>query len=308
MLYHPTVTNANGDFISGSFDGKTYKLYVPSSYNEAESHALYVMLHGCGQDAQDFSVGTKMNALSESKGFLVLYPEQSTSSNANRCWNWFDTSHQSRGSGEPSIIAGMVNQVKQSYSVHNGQVYVAGLSAGGAMSVILGATYPDIFSGIGVSAGLEYKAATSALTSVNAMIYGGPNPLQQGRLAYNAMGSHAKHMPVIVFQGALDNVVNPINARQVITQWASTNDLVADGTFRGWIDNQPDHIQNVIPIGKPYTINSYKANDNRVWMKSVLVQNMWHAWPGGSSQGSYTDPLGPDASTMMIDFFQTFIE
>jgi len=307
ILFHPTVTNANGSFVSGTYEGKTYKVYVPSSYDSAKSYPLYVMLHGCGQDAEDFSIGTKMNSLSEAKGFLVLYPEQNTAANANRCWNWFDTAHQSRGSGEPNVIAGMVNQVRQSYSIKNDQIYVSGLSAGGAMSVIMGATYPDIFSGVGVVAGLEYKAATSALTSVNVMVYGGPYPIQQGILAYNTMGSRAKHMPVIVFQGALDNVVYPINARQVISQWAATNDLVIDGTFRGWIDNQPDHIQNVVPVGKPYTINSYKANDNKVWMKSVLVQNMWHAWPGGSSAGSYTDPLGPDASAMMVEFFQTFI-
>ena len=133
-----------------------------------------------------------MNTLADEKNFLVLYPEQTSSGNSNKCWNWFETAHQSRGSGEPFIIAGMVTTVKNNYSIQDERVYVAGLSAGAAMSVIMGATYPDFFSGIGVGAGLEYKAATSMSGAFTAMSSGGPNPTQQGIAAYGAMGSRAK--------------------------------------------------------------------------------------------------------------------
>ena len=303
-----SVTKASGWFVSGSYGEKTYKLYVPSHYDSSKNYPLYVMLHGCTQDAAQFSTGTKMNALSEEKEFLVLYPEQNSSANQNKCWNWFETSHQSRGSGEPNVIAGMVQSIKSNYSIQNDQVYVAGLSAGAAMSVIMGVTYPDVFTGIGVGAGLEYKAATSMIGAFTAMSSGGPNPIERGRDAYKTMGSKAKPLKVIVFHGTSDYTVNKVNGDQVISQWAVTNSLAATGT-EGWLDDQADTTQNLkVPSGKSYTIYDYKAQDEKVWMKKVNILNMGHAWSGGSSQGSYTDPQGPDASRMMWEFFQSNVK
>ncbi|MDF2068426.1 PHB depolymerase family esterase [Bacillus sp. Cr_A10] len=308
MVGLPSMTKASGGVISGTYGGKTYKLYVPSQYDSSKSYPLYVMLHGCTQDATQFSTGTKMNALSEEKGFLVLYPEQNSSANSNKCWNWFETSHQNRGSGEPSVIAGMVQSIKSNYSIQNDQVFVAGLSAGAAMSVIMGATYPDVFSGIGVGAGLEYKAATSMTEAFTAMSSGGSSPVQRGRDAYNAMGSRAKPLKVIVFHGTSDYTVNKINGDQVISQWAVTNSLAATGA-EGWLDDQADNTQNLqVPSGKSYTVYDYKAQDEKIWMKKVNIQNMGHAWSGGSSQGSYTDPQGPDASRIMWEFFQSDVK
>lgn len=304
----PSNTKASGSFIAGSYGGKTYKLYVPSQYDASKSYQLYVMLHGCTQDATQFSTATKMNVLSEEKGFLVLYPEQDASSNSTKCWNWFETSHQSRGSGEPCVIAGMVESIKASYSIQNDQVYVAGFSAGAAMSVIMGATYPDVFSGIVVGSGLEYKAAINMTQAFIAMSSGGPNPIQRGRDAYKAMGNSAKPLKVIVFHGTSDYTVNKVNGDQVISQWLVTNSLAATGT-EGWLDNQADYMHNLqIPSGKSYTVYVYKAQDEKVWMKKVNILNMGHAWSGGSSQGSYTDPQGPDASRMMWEFFQSDLE
>ncbi|XQY92268.1 PHB depolymerase family esterase [Metabacillus sp. HB246100] len=303
----PTETHAEGQFISGSYGGKAYKLYVPNQYDQSKEYPLYVMLHGCTQDAAQFAAGTKMNPLADEKGFLVLYPEQSSSANSNKCWNWFETSHQSRGSGEPSVIAGMVAKIKSSHSINDDQVFVSGLSAGAAMSVIMGATYPDVFSGVGVGAGLEYKAATSMINAFTAMSSGGPNPDQQGRTAYQQMGSRAKVMPVIVFHGTSDYTVNSVNGEQVVTQWSVTNDLAANGKEDGWIDDVPETTKNLqVSSGKSYTVSDYQGRDGKVWMKKVLVQGMGHAWSGGSTQGSYTDPQGPDASLMMWEFFNSF--
>ncbi|TYS68502.1 PHB depolymerase family esterase [Sutcliffiella horikoshii] len=303
----PGSYSASGQLINGSYGGKPYKLYVPNGYDSNKSYPLYVMLHGCTQDASQFSTGTKMNALADEKKFLVLYPEQTSSGNSNKCWNWFETAHQSRGSGEPAIIANMVNTIKNNYSIQENQVYVAGLSAGAAMSVIMGATYPDLFSGIGVGAGLEYKAATSMTGAFTAMSSGGPSPNQQGNAAYLAMGSRAKVLPVIVFHGTSDYTVYPINGDQVISQWSITNDLAQNGTNDSWIDDQPERTENLtVTGGKNYSVSDYEGGDGNVWMKKVTVQSMGHAWSGGSSQGSYTDPQGPDASRMMWEFFNSF--
>jgi poly(hydroxyalkanoate) depolymerase family esterase len=303
----PGSSSAAGQFLNGSYGGKPYKLYIPEQYDSSRSYPLYVMLHGCTQDASQFATGTKMNTLADEKGFLVLYPEQTSSSNSNKCWNWFEAAHQSRGSGEPAIIAGMVNSIKNDYSIQNEKVYVAGLSAGAAMSVIMGATYPDLFSGIGVGSGLEYKAASSMTGAFTAMSNGGPNPSTQGRLAYQAMGSRASALPVIVFHGTSDYTVSPVNGDQVITQWSVTNDLAQNGSEDGWMDDQPDRTENgTVSGGRSYSVSDYEGGDGKVWMKKVKVQNMGHAWSGGSSQGSYTDPQGPDASRMMWEFFNSF--
>ncbi len=309
MVFNPSLSFANGEFIDGSYGGKSYKLYIPSNYDSNTPSPLYVMLHGCTQDAEQFATGTQMNSLAEEEGFLVLYPEQSSSANLNKCWNWFDPNHQTRGSGEPAIIAGMVQSVENNYTINEDQVYAAGLSAGAAMSVIMGATYPDVFSGVGIGAGLEYKAAESTVEAYSAMSSGGPDPAQQGRLAYQAMGDHAKKIPVMVIHGTSDYTVNSINAEQVIKQWAVTNDLAENAAKDGWIDDTPESTESLqVPSGRSYSISNYKAEDGKVWMKKVLVQGMAHAWSGGSSQGSYTDPQGPNANRLMVEFFQSFSE
>jgi hypothetical protein len=201
----------------------------------------------------------------------------------------------------------MVTTIKNNYSIQDNHVYATGISAGAAMSVIMGATYPDLFSGIGVGAGLEYKAATSMTGAFTAMSSGGPNPSQQGNAAYQAMGGRAKVMPVIVFHGTSDYTVYPVNGHQVISQWSITNDLAQNGTNDGWIDDQPERTENFTESGgRGYSVSDYEGGDGNVWMKKVTVQSMGHAWSGGSSQGSYTDPQGPDASRMMWEFFDSF--
>ena len=150
-----------------------YRLYVPRGYQPEKEVPLMVMLHGCRQDALDFAKGTRMNELAEQGNFIVLYPEMNVLANPNRCWNWFFDYNQRRGIGEPAVIKGMVDQVKLHYSIDANKIFIAGLSAGGAMSVIMGATYPDVFSGVGVVAGVEYSAADSPAHGLNVMNHGG---------------------------------------------------------------------------------------------------------------------------------------
>ncbi len=306
-MYVPDKVEASGELTSGNYGGKNYKLYVPSSYDGTEEIPLMVMLHGCSQDANQFIASTKMNTLSDQEGFLVLYPEQNSAANPSKCWNWFEPAHQKRESGELSVIAGMVQKIKTDYTVKEEQVYVSGFSAGGAMSVLLGATYPDVFAGVAVAAGLEYKAATSMMGGVLAMTNGGPDPVLQGREAQKAfaLASHEEQLPVIVFHGTSDYTVRPINGEQVTKQWTVTNSLVASGTVDGWMDAQPDWIENLqVPNGKGYTIYDYHNNDGDTWVRKVIVDGMGHAWSGGSVSGTYVDAAGPDATAMIWDFFK----
>lgn len=286
-------------------DARSYQLWVPRGYNPSSSFPVVMMLHGCTQDPDDFAAGTQMNALADQEGFLVVYPEQPSSANANKCWNWFEPAHQVRGQGEPAMLNAIIDEVKNEYNVHHRRVYVAGLSAGGAMAVIMGATYPDVFAGIGVAAGLEYEAATNLTDALVAMQVGGPDPRVQGHAAYRAMQGVARRMPVIVFHGLGDLTVNPVNAEQVVVQWAKTNDLVYDGVDNDAVDALPDDMRDgQVPDGYAYTRYVYHDAKGKVLMEQWLVEGMRHAWSGGSTAGSYADPKGPDASAAMWRFFK----
>ena len=293
-----------GTFSSATYNGRTYKIYVPDGYSSGTAVPLVVMLHGCTQDADSFAAGTQMNAVADAETFIAIYPVQPTSANSSKCWNWFETAHQSRGSGEPALIAGMVNQVKGNYNIDDDRVYVTGLSSGGAMSVILGATYPDVFAAIGVGSGLEYKAATNSTAAWTAMFSGGPNATTQGNAAYSAMGSYARVVPVMVFHGSADYTVVTVNGDLVLSQWAQTNDRASDGSDNDDIDDTPEAtISDSVPGGRSFTRYVYEDSSSQTVMEKYIVTGMGHAWSGGSTAGSYTDPNGPDASQLMVDFF-----
>jgi poly(hydroxyalkanoate) depolymerase family esterase len=304
MILPCVVVNAS-QFISGTYNSRNYKLFIPTGYQQGTALPLVVMLHGCTQDPDQFATGTQMNALAETEKFFVLYPEEPSSANANKCFNWFDTAHQSRGSGEPALIAGMVNTVKNSYTVDNNRVYVHGLSAGAAMSVIMGVTYPDVFAAVGVASGLEYKAATSMTGGFTAMSSGGPNPDTQGTTAASAMGSYKRTVPVIVFHGSSDYTVATINGNQVVQQWAQTDDIVSDGSDNNNIDNTADVTETgQVSGGRSYTKYTYKDSAGTEWLVKYIVDSMGHAWSGGSSSGSYTDPTGPNCTQISWNFFK----
>ena len=175
-------------------DSRDYWLYVPSGYT-GQRIPLVVVLHGCSQDAVSIARDTQFNEYAERDTFLVAYPNQPSSANAGQCWNWFLPEHQRRGSGEAALIAGIATSVAQEFDVNPRRIHATGMSAGAAMSVIMGATYPDVFASIGVSAGLEYRAGEDLVSGVLAMQAGGPDPDTQGALAFVEMGRSARTLP-----------------------------------------------------------------------------------------------------------------
>ena len=299
-----------GTFTRGSFTTehgtRDYRLYVPSGHDEEQAGvSLIVMLHGCTQDAEDFAAGTQMNVLAEREGFLVLYPEQRRGANVLNCWNWFEPSNQERGSGEPSIIAGVTERVIAQYTVDTNRVYVAGISAGGAMTSIMGATYPDLYAAIGVHSGLEYKAAKNSRTARVAQRDGGPDPDQQGYLAFLSAREEARVLPTIVFHGEEDKEVDVVNAHQTLAQWAQTNDYSYDGSDNDSITDEPvDTLREQAPEGYDNVRYVYENPEGDLIMEKWIIERLDHAWSGGDPEGSYTDPQGPDASEEMIRFFK----
>ncbi len=295
-----------GMFNAASFYGRPYRIYVPHDYRPRTPLPLLVMLHGCSQSAGDFAVSTEMNALADTYGCLVVYPEQLSAANSRRCWNWFRAEHQERGNGEPAEIVGIVQEVKAHYRVDPNRVYVAGLSAGAAMAVILGATYPDVFAAIGVCSGVPYKASTHLPGSLLVMARGVPDVTRHGHAAYVAMGDYRRVMPVMVFHGTHDHIVHPRNGDQVLDQWYYTNNLVQQHVRQSQpVQLVPEITTGQVPGGLPYSAHLYRDSGGNVLMGKYMVEGMQHCWPGGASDGSYTDPRGPRASQMLIDFFLT---
>jgi len=281
-----------GRFLRGSFTGPAgtlrYKLYIPSVYR-GEPVPLVVMLHGCTQSPDDFAAGTRMNHLAEEQGLLVLYPQQSRSANPQKCWNWFKPEDQQRDGGEPSLIAGATRDVMCNYAVDPRRIYVAGLSAGGAAAAIMGAAYPDLYAAVGVHSGLPCGAASDMPSAIVAMQQGATTQPQSGR---PDAGCGQAVLPTIVFHADLDSTVHPRNGDQVIAQ-ATTDDGL-----------QTEVLRERVPGGRAYTRTLHRDRDGRVLHEQWLVHGDGHAWAGGSVTGSFTDPLGPDASREMLRFFQ----
>jgi len=291
----PVEVRLPGRFIECSYSNaagaRAYKLYIPSGYI-GQAVPLVVMLHGCTQSPDQYAAGTRLNALAEESGFLVAYPQQAAAANRSKCWNWFTRAHQRRGDGEPSIIAGITRQIMALYQVDARRVYVAGMSAGGAMAAIMGATYPDLYAAVGVHSGLAPGAAHDLRSAFDAMRKGGPETLERGDHTEKAA------VPTIVFHGDRDTIVNPCNAEQLLMTGAvqSREPAVAHGLRASASRGQ-------VPGGRAYTRFIYRGGRGHVVGERWLVHGAGHAWSGGSPSGSFTDPLGPDASREMLRFF-----
>jgi poly(hydroxyalkanoate) depolymerase family esterase len=265
-----------------------------------------VMLHGCTQTAASFSAGSLMNRAADRHGFVVAYPEQSREENPSCCWNWFSTSHQARGGGEPASIAGAVRTVADAargWTIDPARVYVAGMSAGGAMAAVMAATYPDVFAAVAIHSGLAYGSARTLPDAMQAMRRGGPDPEAQGAGAFTAMGAAARVVPALVIHGTADAVVAPVNADHAVRQWMATNRRAARGAYEPDLDRPDAAVRDAGAGARPYTRRTWLDADGGVVQEQIEVEGLGHAWSGGAPGGSYTDPRGPSAADAIHDFF-----
>lgn len=266
-----------------------YKLYVPTSYSTSTRGApLIVMLHGCTQDPDDFALGTRMNVVAEEQGALVAYPQQSAHANGQKCWNWFRPEDQLRNSGEPERIAAATRAVISDYRVDPRRVFIVGMSAGGAMAVIMGRTYPDLFCGVGVHSGLPYRCANNVVSALSVM--------RDARTAQSSANASIEYRtPMIVFRGSADHTVNPANGDAIVRQ-----------TVRDWPASAALSRESQILISRDGMTSErtiYRQAGGQVALESWLIRNGGHRWSGGDARGSHTDVNGPDASAEIMRFF-----
>jgi poly(hydroxyalkanoate) depolymerase family esterase len=307
---------------AGVAGAREYWLYVPAGLPAGSPVVVY--LHGCTQNAVDGAVETQFNVLADQKQFAVVYPQQTMAQDSSApladgngagCWNWFLPQDQVRGQGEPATIAGITRQVISRLGSDPKRVYVEGVSAGADMAVVLGATYPDLYASIGAIAGCPYATCSDL----------------SGRLAYEAMGSHHRVVPVYVEQGTADTLnVYPLG-QALVQQWLGTDDLADDGVANGSISRLPASTTNYqfnqtpapgtgdpciqsqnFPCAGgvvgfqgsyPYTVERFADAHGCDLVDLWTIHGLEHAYPDAPTDATFSDPLGPDITAAAYDFF-----
>lgn len=291
----PSSRERGARFLASSYSNASgtmdYKVYVPPSHGDAPL-PLVVMLHGCKQGPDDFAAGTQMNALAEQHGFIAAYPTQSARANPSKCWNWFQPEHQQRERGEPSLVAGITRRIVEEFGADARRVYVAGLSAGGAMAAVMAATHPELYAAVGIHSGLAAGSASDVASAFSAMRNG--NAQSQRRNGPNA--GARREVPAIVFHGDGDDTVHPRNADALVAA-ALGADFAAGASTLDRI------VERGRAAGRDYTRVSYRDADGTTWVEQWTVHGARHAWSGGNADGSFADMAGPDASREMLRFF-----
>lgn len=281
--HSPGSAEGSEQWVKGTFahQGRSidYMLFVPVPAPERREapQPLVVMLHGCTQNAADFAAGTRMNEHARACGAIVLYPEQTQRANGQKCWNWFKSQHQQRGRGEPALLTALTQHATQQQHADRRRVYVAGLSAGGAMADVLGHCYPDVYAAVGVHSGLPHGAARDMMSALSAMRTGA---------APSSGGETPARPPTIVFHGDADKTVHANNGLAIFA--GATAGEVKEGQS---------------PSGGRFTRTLYPASKDSGDAEHWRLHGAGHAWSGGSVQGSYTQPEGVDASREMLRFF-----
>lgn len=274
----PTAASAamGGEFRAGSMvtdaGEMDYGLFVPTALPPVGERALVVMIHGCTQDASDFARGTRMNVAAARDGFVVLWPQQRAAEHPQKCWNWYIPAHARRGAGEVSRLHALVVRTIAVEGIDPGKVYFVGISAGGAMAVNYALAYPRDVRAIAVQSSPGALVAGDVVTALAVMRNGPAESTETlARRARDAMGAEARAIPLLALHGAADAVVSPRNLDALAAQWEGWHALVGA----------------------------------RSRIETRLIEGLGHAWSGGSSDGSFTNPSTPSATQMVLDFFRS---
>ena len=270
--------------------------FVPEHLPRAP--ALVVVLHGCGQTAAGYDLGTGWSTLAKRYGFALLMPEQQASNNANTCFNWFNPEDISRGSGEAGSIRQMIARMVGDHNIDSRRIYVTGLSAGGAMTSVMLATYPDVFTGGAVIAGLPFGIASNVREALSGMMASPSRPASElGDLVRNASKHNGPWPKLSVWHGSADRTVNPANADEIVKQWLDVHGLPPAPMSTGEVDGHPREVW-------------WNAEGETV-VESYTITDMAHGTPLGASdnderygeEGAFLIEAGISSSYHIANFF-----
>jgi poly(hydroxyalkanoate) depolymerase family esterase len=275
----------------------SYRLFLPARNEVTERLPLLVMLHGCTQDALQFAEGTRMNALAATAGIAVLYPEQRQRANALRCWNWFDP-EVIAGESETALLMRVLDEVLRKHPLDGEQVYLCGFSAGAAMAAVLAARFGARFVACVLYSGLMYGAADNAIQALKVMRSGSSaDPADLARALTQQLGSAAVPVPTLVICGTADDVVNPINSEQIVAQLCALCEqhelpLTAGLETESQIDD------------RLCSRRDYRHGE-KIYVESLRIEALGHAWSGGDERHKYFEAGGPDASRIILEFLDS---
>lgn len=296
--------NAYGDYRS--------LVYIPGSVNPDTQAPMVVVLHGANTTAEQQRAANLFDPLAARERFIVLYPDHETDGALGRhplqSWRFYNPVEMQRDVGDAQAIAELTRLAMARWNVDPERVYIVGMSAGGWMTSIMGATYPDLYAAIGIAEAGAYGIGLAGLAQPLGPLLLRPEVLAMS--AYQAMGSHARVLPVINFQGEEDAAATPASGAHAVQQWLMTNNLVASGTLQSPFPLAPTETVDVKPEdGYPYHIDIYRDPDGCQILEQVRIEQMAHYWPGGSDDPSvagFTDPKAPSGADLSWAFFKRF--
>lgn len=297
-------TNAFGEYRS--------LVYVPGSVRPDQSSPLLVVLHGANTTAEQQRAVSLFDPIAARERFIVMYPDHETDGAFGRhplqSWRFYNPLEMQRGVGDPQAIAELTRQVMDTWNVDPERVYVVGMSAGGWMTSIVGASYPDLYAAIGLVEAGAYGIGIAGLGQPL-----GPALLRPELLAsaaHRAMGPHARILPVINIQGDKDLAATPASGAHAVQQWLMTNNLVASGNLNAPFPLSPTETVDVTPAsGHPYHVDIYRDADGCRILEQVRIEEMAHYWPGGSDDPAlaiFTDSRAPSGAELSWAFFKRF--
>ena len=196
--------------------------------------ALVVVLHGCTQTAEAYDLGAGWSALADEHGFALLYPQQKAENNPNTCFSWFDPARAARDRGEALSIRQMIERMASDIDADRDRIFITGLSAGGAMTSVMLAAYPEVFAAGAIIAGLPFGSARNVHEAFQSM-YSGPNKSARdwGELVREASPHQGPWPKVSIWHGDADTTVQPSNAQELVKQWTHVHGLPAEPTSQG---------------------------------------------------------------------------
>jgi poly(hydroxyalkanoate) depolymerase family esterase len=270
--------------------------YVPEHLPRAA--ALVVVLHGCGQTAAGYDFGTGWSTLAKRYGFALLMPEQQASNNPNTCFNWFNPDDVVRGGGEAASIRQMIARMVAQYKIDAHRIYVTGLSAGGAMTSVMLATYPEVFAGGAIIAGLPFGIASNVREAFSGMMQSTSRPAGSlGDLVRKASKHKGPWPKVSVWHGSADRTVNPGNANEIVKQWLDVHGLPPAPMSTGQVDGYPRDV--------------WWNDEGETVVESYTITDMAHGTPLGlagnderyGAEGAFLIEAGISSSYHIANFF-----